>query len=117
MLFITDEEELKLNNKKQALYFYSSWMPLHKKMLTMLEKIEEQHKDMQFFAIDVDFFKNFIKRFDLKFLPTILVFDNGRKIKRIKGMYKTAEMIEMFDGLYVAKPPQNIGAESVGSIL
>ena len=39
MIFITEEWELRFKFKTQAFYFYAPWMPFHKKMLTMLDKM------------------------------------------------------------------------------
>lgn len=61
MLFLTKEEDLVFSDKYQALYFYAQWMPFHKKMLTMISKIEEKHKDVIFFGIDTDHFKGLCK--------------------------------------------------------
>jgi thiol-disulfide isomerase/thioredoxin len=71
MIFITKEEDLDLTFSKRALYFYGSWMPYHKKMLTMIGKMEEKYPDMKFFAIDVDAFKGICKRFNIDSVPMV----------------------------------------------
>jgi len=95
MIFITKEEDLDLNFSKRALYFYGSWMPYHKKMLTMIEKVEEKHPDMKFFAIDVDAFKGICKRFNIDSVPMVLVF-NGRRSRRIIGVVMTSAFKSVF---------------------
>ena len=58
MLFLTSEEEFPNNYKNVVLYFYTTWMPFHKKMVVMLNKMEkkciEKKIDLTFMAIDVD---------------------------------------------------------------
>lgn len=96
MLYLTSEEELNFNKEIQALYFYASWMPYHKKMTTMLAKMEEKHKDVDFFAIDVDYFKSFIKRFKIESVPTILIFKNKEEPKKIQGLPLTSALRTVF---------------------
>lgn len=91
MIFITEEKELQLDNKC-SLYFYSNLMPYNKKMLSILHKMEEEHKDVRHFAIDIDQFKSIIKRFDIISIPTTLLFKDGREEKRIVGIVLTSAM-------------------------
>lgn len=89
MIFITREEELQIDLPLQSLYFYASWMPYHKKFLTMIGKIEEKHK-LPFYAIDVDQFNNQCKRFSIDSVPTVLVLKNGQEIRRVTGLALTS---------------------------
>ena len=99
MIFITKEEDLDLSAEKRALYFYGSWMPYHKKMLTMIGKMEEKYPDMKFFAIDVDVFRGMCKRFNIDSVPMVLVF-NGRKTRRIVGVVLTSAFRNVFADIY-----------------
>jgi thioredoxin-like negative regulator of GroEL len=90
MIFITREEELQIDLPQQSLYFYASWMPFHKKFLTMISKIEEKYKDIPFYAIDVDQFSSQCKRFSVDSIPTVLILKGGKEIKRISGLVLTS---------------------------
>lgn len=90
MIFITSESEIKLNNNLQAIYFYASWVPFHKKMLVMIEKMEDKFKNISFIAIDVDHFKNQCKRFNINSVPTISILDSGKEVKRVEGLILTS---------------------------
>lgn len=96
MLFLTEESELELKPKIQVLYFYASWMPYHKKMQFMLGKMEEKYSNIDFFAVDIDFFKTFIKRFNIDSIPTILFLNDGKEIKRINGLVLTSALKSTF---------------------
>lgn len=96
MMFITQEEELQIDLPLQALYFYASWMPFHNKFMTMISKIEEKHKDINFFAIDVDEFTNQCKRFTIDSIPTVLVLKEGKEVKRINGLVLTSAFKSAF---------------------
>lgn len=90
MLFVTSEPEIKLEESFQGLYFYASWMPYHKKMLLMIDKIEDKFKNIKFMAIDIDHFKNQCVRFNIDSIPTVIILDNGKEVKRINGMVLTS---------------------------
>lgn len=90
MLYATSEEEIRLTDNLQAIYFYASWMPYHKKMAVMIGKMEEKHKDINFLAIDVDQFPNQCKRFAVDSIPTVLVLKAGQEVKRINGLVLTS---------------------------
>lgn len=90
MLFITAESEIKLEDKLQAIYFYASWLPYHKKMLVMIDKMEEKFKNITFIAVDVDHFKNQCTRFNIDSIPTVIILNNGKEVKRIEGLVLTS---------------------------
>ena len=96
MLFITHENELINKGKIQPLYFYSSWMPYHKKMLIMIDKIEQKYKDINFLAIDADYFKGLCKRFNIESIPTTVIIRDGKEIKRIEGLVMTSAFRSVF---------------------
>lgn len=96
MLFISDEKELQINNGIISLYFYASWMPYHKKFLTMISKIENKYKNVSFLAIDVDYFKSLCKRYDVNSIPEIIIFNNGKEKERINGLILTSAINNIF---------------------
>lgn len=96
MYFLSQDNDLNFINKIQSLYFYAPWMPYHKKMMIMIDKIEKKYTNIEFTAIDVDFFKNLCKRFEIKSIPTILIFYNGKELKRINGLILTSAFKSVF---------------------
>lgn len=96
MIFLTEESEFYYKNKIQILYFYGIWLPFKWKTLLMLEKAEEKHNDIAFFAIDVDHFPGFCKRFQVDAVPTILIIVDGKEKKRISNVVKTQVLIDTF---------------------
>lgn len=90
MLFATSESEIVLKDDIQALYFYTPWLPFHKKMLVMINKMEDKFKNISFTAVDVDAFSSQCIRFNIDSVPTIVLFKNGKEIKRINGLILTS---------------------------
>lgn len=96
MKFLTQEEEFKILPKIQSLYFYASWMPFHKRMLVMIDKMEDKYKDIEYIAIDVDCFKGLCKRFNIESIPTVLLLKNGKELKKITGLVMTSAFRSTF---------------------
>ncbi len=96
MRFLTREDDFRLSSKTQSLYFYAPWIPFHKKMLVMIGKMEEKHKDIEFIAIDTDSFKGLCKRFTVESIPTVLLMKNGIELKRITGLVLTSAFRSAF---------------------
>lgn len=108
MNFITEEDELVINKKGlHCLYFYGQWVPFHKKMIIMLQKMEEQF-EMKYDGIDVDYFKPLCKRFEITSVPTVLILKNGKEYKRIVGMVMTSACRATFLKAVVKKKEEQI---------
>lgn len=101
MKFLNQDSDILITNQIQSLYFYASWMPYHKKMLYMITKMEEKYKNIEFIAIDVDFFKSLCKRFEIESIPTITILNNGKEIKRINGLVLMSAFKTVFTDICV----------------
>lgn len=99
MNFITQDDDIKVDNGIQALYFYASWMPYHNKFLTMISKIEKKYNTV-FYGIDVDQFKNQCKRFNISSIPTVLIYKNENIVKKITGLVLTSAFNSAFVDIY-----------------
>ena len=94
MIFITEESDLCFDNMT-VLYFYAPWMPFHKKMIIMIDKMEQKYKNIKFYAINTDIFKSVCVRFSIDSIPTVLIFDK-KEIKRITGLVLTSAFKSAF---------------------
>lgn len=90
MIFITQSSEISMKRKGVVLYFYASWMPFHKKMVTILDKMEEKFKKLTFLAIDVDYFKDLTYQYEVISIPEIVILDQGEAVKRANGVMLTS---------------------------
>jgi len=96
MKFLTQEEDLSFKGKRQSFYFYSAWMPYHKKMLSMISKMEDKYKDINFFAIDTDHFRGLCKRFNIESIPTVIILEDNYEVKKINGIVLTSAFRSAF---------------------
>jgi thioredoxin-like negative regulator of GroEL len=94
MIYLTSENELKLDGWR-FVYFYTTWMPFHKKMTTMISKVENKN-NIIFSAVDADNFKTLCKRFSIEAVPTVLALKDGYEKKRINGLVMTSAFKSAF---------------------
>lgn len=83
MQFLTSEKELKLNNIS-LIYCYSidNIFPISKHIFNILNDVETK-LNIDILCIDIDYFGNLVRRFNIETLPTFIFFANGIETKRI----------------------------------
>lgn len=96
MLFITQEEEIKLDQPIRCLYFYNYSMLFHNKLIYVISQIEEKYETISYLAIDIDYFHSQCIRFNISSIPTLLLLKNGKEIQRVEGSIKTRDFIDAF---------------------
>lgn len=102
MNYLTHENELTWNSPFQVLYFNALWVPFKQKLIFMLDKVAQKYPAIALFAIDVDHFKSLCKRFNVDSVPTVLIMESGKEVKRIRGVLPTREFVAIFDDICIA---------------
>lgn len=100
MIFITEESDLPNSDETIVYYFYASWMPFHKKMMTMISKIEDKYKNITFYAIDTDHFKSLCIRFNVKEIPTVIIRKENKELNRVVGLVLTSAFKSVFADIF-----------------
>jgi hypothetical protein len=86
MKFLTSEKDLYLVLQEDGIvYFYSSNQSVFISEM-MHSLMSELNKNNNILCIDLFYFKNIYKRFDITEIPTILIIKGGKEIKRIIGV-------------------------------
>lgn len=79
---------------KAVYYFTADWCGPCKKVRPIVEEINRDNFD-KFQIIDVDTEIELVKKFEIKSVPTFILFQGGKEIKRIVGA-QTREQLEDF---------------------
>jgi hypothetical protein len=88
MKFITDEKEIKIpTNGVLCFYNSSNEFIMNKLLFTFLLQINNN-----VFCVDLNQFKSSIKRFDIKEIPTVILFKNDVESARAVGIIKEEEL-------------------------
>lgn len=83
MQFLTSESDLNIN-KEIVLCFYSSEesLPVASVLFSFIAKVSKRREVL---CVDICYFDGIGKRFAITEIPTILLINNGKELKRISG--------------------------------
>ncbi len=91
----TYEEKLKAH-KSVVLLFSASWCGACKDMKPVYENFALKNKDKTLFTeIDTDAEPKSTAKYNIESLPTLIVIENGKEVKRVSGSLETEEL-ELF---------------------
>jgi thioredoxin len=75
--------------------FWGTWCAPCRTMRPHLDRIAEAHKDdTQVVAVNVDRFPDVVERFDVQATPTLMLFRDGKVLRRFTGPTLPAELNE-----------------------
>ena len=77
-------------------YFTADWCNPCKKVKPVVEEINRETNN-KFQLIDVDSEMELVKRFEIRSVPTFILLEDGKEVKRITGA-QTREQLEDFIG-------------------
>lgn len=66
--------------------FYASWCGPCKKLAPVLDQLSDQMQDVVFAKVDTGALGGLGKKLNIKALPTVVLFRNGKEVKRFTGM-------------------------------
>jgi thioredoxin 1 len=79
---------------KTILYFTADWCQPCKKVKPIVEELNREYAPGMFQMIDVDIEKEMAKSFELKSVPTFVLFENGNEINRLTGAQTKQSLLE-----------------------
>ena len=81
----------KINNKC-LVDFYATWCSPCKMLEPIMEEISEELTDLHFYKINVDENLDIAEKYGVNSIPTIILFNEGKKIKENTGFLNKAEL-------------------------
>ena len=78
---------------KNVFYFTAEWCGPCKTTRPIVEEMKKEGFEFQ--IIDADYEQLLVERFEIKSVPTFILFENGKEIARISGA-KTRKELENF---------------------
>ena len=92
IIHLTNENFKELINEKVLVDFYANWCGPCKMIAPELERAES---DIKVIKVDVDEFEDLAREYGVMSIPTLILFDNGKEVKRTIG-FIDKERIEKF---------------------
>ena len=93
IIHLTNENFKELIKEKTLVDFYANWCGPCKMIAPELEKVESSVKVVK---VDVDEFENLAKEYGIMSIPTLILFENGKEVKRNIG-FIDKDRIQKFD--------------------
>jgi len=78
---------------KNVFYFTAEWCGPCKKTRPIVEEMKREGFEFQ--IIDADYEQLLVKRFEIKSVPTFILFENEKEVNRMTGA-KTREELQSF---------------------
>ena len=78
---------------RHILYFTADWCNPCKKVRPVVDELNRESQDVKFRVIDADSEIELIKSFQVRSVPTFIVLQDGKEIKRVTGA-QTKEQLE-----------------------
>ena len=100
MTHLTDEtfqEEVIAENAPVLVDFWADWCPPCKMIAPTLEEIAQQQTDVKICKIDVVENPKTMENYDVKGLPSLILFHNGEVVGRKVGALSKAQILDFID--------------------
>ena len=89
----TQLNEILNNNKTVLVNFSTQWCVPCKKMKPLIEEIQRENPNVKVLFIDADANKELVKRYEIKGVPSFIIFKNANEEFRHIGMISKEELI------------------------
>ena len=84
------------NNEIVFADFYATWCMPCKMMSRIIDEIAKEHQEVKFVKIDVDQNTELAIKYNVKRIPTMIIFKNGNTSKTFIGVTDKSEIIAEF---------------------
>lgn len=96
------KQEVLTENKIAVVDFWAPWCGPCKMFGPIFEKVQKNYNNINFYKFNVDDdTKNISKELGIMSIPTIILFKNGKEIKRNIGFMNENEFIEFLEEEHV----------------
>ena len=84
------EQEVLKSDKPVLVDFYADWCGPCKRLAPLLENL----KEIDVLKVNVDLFDSLSRSYGIMSIPTLILFENGKEIKKIIGFHTETEIKE-----------------------
>ena len=85
MIHLENENFDELIKDKVVVDFFATWCGPCKMLGPVFEELSTEINDIKFVKVDIDELEDLCRKYKVMSVPTLIVFDNGKEIKRNIG--------------------------------
>ena len=94
-LIKTEEEFNKeIMNYKVVVDFFAKWCGPCKMLTPIIEEVSNELNEITFLKVDIDEIESLPRQFDIMSIPTLLIFEKGKMIKKNVGYIDKEELMQ-----------------------
>lgn len=71
---------------KLVILFTTEWSEIGKSLQTLVEQLEQTYENISFYTVDVDYASDIANEVEIKYVPTMILYDKGVVVNIIMGM-------------------------------
>jgi len=83
---VETQDKFNIESGLVVVKFGAAWCGPCKKLEPQLEKMEKEFTNIEFISVDIDNISSLAKQYQVRSLPTLILFKNGKEIKRVPGL-------------------------------
>ncbi|WP_273585077.1 thioredoxin family protein [Columbia Basin potato purple top phytoplasma] len=80
-------------NKTILIDFFASWCGPCQKLMPILEVFSKENPNIKLIKLDGDLYPDYMNQYNIKSFPTLILFRDGKEIKRKIGYCSKEELI------------------------
>lgn len=89
-----NEFEKEIEKGKVLVDFYASWCGPCKMLSPVIEDFSEKYSDIKFLKVNVDNELQLAQKFNVMSIPTLILFEDGKEIKKNIGLLSKTDLEE-----------------------
>ena len=101
MARIINKEEFEnkvLKSEKLVLVdFFATWCGPCQMLAPILEELSNKNEDFEIVKIDIDQERDLAIESGIEFVPTVVIFKNGKEVDRMTGVFDKNEILEKIE--------------------
>ena len=83
-----------VSNGKVVVDFFATWCGPCKMLGPVFEKVSDEVNDVKFVKLDVDKFNDIARQYGVMSVPTLILFENGKEVKKEIGFMSEDKLKE-----------------------
>ena len=89
------ENEVLNSDKKVLVDFYATWCGPCKIISPIIEEVAKENPEVKFVKVDIDANNELAEKYEVVYIPTLVVIENGKEITKSVGAISKEEILNL----------------------